>query len=1453
MLKRLPERVEVKGATPESPSPLPTEVIETGLVLFFLYHLAIYFFLVVKMSESTHQLKQESERFEEMNPISLKEKETSKSSLNASQVSAEEEGNHEVRSQDSSLEEEPASTQGLGNVKMRKPAKVIFDVDETKLQSKLQQPWKDSLFQRAVSSKWYLPKSVSKMKENVKKKREQREYVDTVKAKVVDMRKQAVEEQFKEWILDPKGKIPMRVIQNALLDFFQKGESDLESQCKELTVSNSLEQGLTKLEFTEYITSQVSELKSEKFEEFLMHLCHYADEFREVIKTDMRRQMFAELFLYCDSAKIESLNRQRTLVLLESFYDQTSQSIKSLLRNPRQWPFLEFEEIDYTEFWGDTDNQKHIYENFDKVLLEMNALIAQKEAEKAPSKLSEDQQKDNESGKSALPREQSEMGTETGSGEISVEEQGKEPTANQEVSMESTPDQGATTEVTPEQGMPTESTLEEIPAKQKLKKDLEEQRRHRGSVSGKGQRKGSRAGLRKMSASGQGSHRGSIAEQRHSRGSQGSIRDSTDQESHPDQESERESILEQTSQKGSTSEPESPRESLSEQESPHESVSEQRSPRESFSEGQRKRSLSRQRSRKLSTSEQGSRKGSMTERRNSAQEQRKGSLSGHKAYRMSLTDYEPESIIEESEQEPVIPETAPQEMALGDKDEEPVDKSAEITPSKKDLVAAPSKANIKKDKACEPKSQKIEGKSWKGEFFSCNWKTKYFRFEDEEQADLIYANSRFTDLHSIIRNILSYKEIKGRSTFNGVSLNLIQFVQLLETFVGEDTLLNVSENLASYFKKYYVETEEEKINALEQIRHKAFQARQGLLLQALFQKWDNNCSGFLDLKEVDEILYTYKEGMEKESMKKAKLHIQFPEAQPDQEVKLSLKQFEKYIELVVSELTGDENEVLESVIEFLLDNLERNQVESLRNVARRKWLHQIQFAAETSGVSLEPVYTETFKVLTQDAETHGNKKISAHISLLEENVLLPSRGKVLLRNVACTLDDAPFVLNQVLYRDMKGISFTVVDEGIPIHVPQVQYHGNIFFWNKTRNNDEYNGSFLALPLQDVYMRIFGVLAIDTLRDPNEINIFLPHEIKFYQGVANTFSAAYHYVHSREHILHTIITGIRWLHNITFGITSITTYFVEPSLEKESDYVLRNMMVVEYKGLTKIHTSPPTICRKSCIFRDFLFKCTDSSEVILASACGETHIIIPLREKTGKAFGILDVNIGKMRMLFFQEYKDLQKMTKMIQVSCYELLDELTGDTPKNLILEIEKLGEVQRAGILFFRVMLQELQQCLQQLSSMDFVSLMLYDHGYQSEFNLPQDKAPMWDSWVSLVQDILRGVIVIFNPELEDSQDIEIWEICKLYVNQYLVERICTFDPTASQNEIITKIDKYIEGHSRIQVWEFGNIVIELLYHWIHVSLVLMDLKKKANEGIIPPLPSKGIKNTKSEVPETS
>nr|XP_020136401.1 EF-hand calcium-binding domain-containing protein 5 isoform X2 [Microcebus murinus] len=1352
---------------------------------------------------------------------------------------------NEIQSQEMNLEGQPNVSSGLTmdskllqNVVVRKPAKVIFALDKSELKSKLEQPWKKNLFERVearaqamqqkiiakdhlkkelekkaekriprdnLAKEWfntesmtlstraylldkllptlvpgvenmlaqvekkkllteadiptkfdpinhlgeylmrnnpgyikhpgmsgyqrvmkevtedlkiYVPDTisnrVSKMKESVKQRRERRESIKKVKEQVANTRKQALKEQFDEWILDTKGKIPMVVIQNALHEFFQNPDFDPELQCKQLDIIDSTEPRLDKMAFTEYICSHVTDFKNEMFEKLLKHLCHCADEFREVIKIDMQRQMFAELFVHCDCVKAGVLNRQRTLALLEMFYDQSSQTIRSLLRNPRQWPFIEFEEIDLPEFWGDMDNQKHIYEDFDKVALEVNTLLAEKHASKSRSKLlqnPEDQQKQDEqrisTPPSTPPKEQGETAAEQRPRRSSSEEQDKESTAEQELY----------TKLVTEQGIRTGSIPKQAPSGELII----EQEQHARSTTEQGSRRESMTeqGSRRESMTEQGSRRESMTEQ-------GSRR-----ESMTEQGSRRESMTEQGSRRESMTEQGSRRESMTEQGSRRESMTEQGSRRESMTEqGSRRESMTEQGSRREST-EQGSRKESMTEQ-GLAEHGSHGKSIGEEPYERSEENLHGETNSKEQQgmesTSPPITEsilnesTKPGEPTPSQYVEIPLQEGRSPEQANEEGVLTSSRKvshseTAKKDKSCEPKSSRIEGQSWSGEFFTCNWKINA-KFEDEKQASIIYEDDRF----------------------------------------------------------------------------------------------------------------------------KAKLHIQFPKPRSGHEIRLSSKQFQKYIELVVSELRGNEDEVLESVVEFLTNSLHRSHVDNLRNSARRKWLHRIQCAAQTSGVSLEPVYTETFKALTQDAETHGNKKISAHISLLEENLLLPNRGNALLRNVACTLDDAPWVLNRVLYRDMKGISFTVVDEGEPIHVPQVQHHGNIFFWNHSRPENDNNGSFLALPLQDAHMRIFGVLAVDTLRDPHEINIFLPHEIRFYQGVSNVFSTAYHFVHSREHILHVVITGIGWLYNITSSITSITTYFVEPSLNQDSDYILRNMMVTGELGLTEIHKNPPIIFRKSCIFRDFLFKCTDSSEVVLASVCGETHLVIPLRERTGEALGVLDFNIGKNRMLLYQEYKDLQKMMKVIQAACYEILGELSGEIQKNYVLEIESVGEVQRAGIIFFRIMLQELQESLQLLKSGDFVTLLLYDHNLLAETTSPQDSKYLeLKANVNLVHDILKAVILFFNPDLEFSSEFENWEKCRFYVNRSLIENICAFDPTAKHVEVnLQLVDEFIRDHSRMEVWKFGNNIIEYLYHWLHICSALMKINKNVNTAITPPLPSK-------------
>ncbi|NXX82988.1 EFCB5 protein, partial [Urocolius indicus] len=527
-------------------------------------------------------------------------------------------------------------------------------------------------------------------------------------------------------------------------------------------------------------------------------------------------------------------------------------------------------------------------------------------------------------------------------------------------------------------------------------------------------------------------------------------------------------------------------------------------------------------------------------------------------------------------------------------------------------------------------------------------------------------------------------------------LNLPQFVQLMETFVGEDISLPIMKGLIAFIKEEYRQTKEDKMKQLERVNRTSRLAQRKLLLEALFQKWDKDASGFLDLEEMDAVLSTFKEGTEKEALMKAKKDLCSCYSQLSRVGKLSPKAFQTFLELIASKLSGNEDETIDNLVAFLTTSVERSHMECLQSLTRRKWLHDIQQAAETSGGSMGPVYQAVFKALSQDAEAHGgNKKISAYIALLEKNQQSPERGQILLHYVACTTDDAPYVLNQILYRDMKGVSFAAIEEGKPIHVPRVQLHRNIHFWNYDRPAEERKGSLLVLPLHDARWRVFGILGLDTLRDHCEETTFLAHEISFYQGVSHAFSKAYHHICALENILQMTVTAVDWLYARAPSVHTVTTYIVEPGKDKARDYTLRKMLTTDKTGQKEMHSSPILLLRKENLLRDYLFKCIDSSEVTRTSVDGEYHIAVPLRDLSEQALGVLDISIGHHQKLPPHEHKDLQKMLKVAQAACLEILKRSLEEIEPTYVLEAEHMANLRHAGILFHRFMLQDLRDCV--------------------------------------------------------------------------------------------------------------------------------------------------------------
>ncbi|NWW29652.1 EFCB5 protein, partial [Panurus biarmicus] len=525
-------------------------------------------------------------------------------------------------------------------------------------------------------------------------------------------------------------------------------------------------------------------------------------------------------------------------------------------------------------------------------------------------------------------------------------------------------------------------------------------------------------------------------------------------------------------------------------------------------------------------------------------------------------------------------------------------------------------------------------------------------------------------------------------------LTLPQFVQLMDNFVGEDISLPTVKRLTAFIKREYELTEEEKNKLLEKVHHRSHVAQRKQLLETLFEKWDSSACGSLDLEEVVAVLSTFKGGMGKKALMEAKEQLCSRYPQLSRVGKLSPKAFQTFLELIASKFTGNEDETIDNLVRFLTHRVEQSHTKSLQSSARRKWLQDIQQAAETSRTSMEPVYKAVIKVLSQDMEAHGdNKRISAYIALLEENQLSPEQGQVCLHYVACTADDAPHVLNQVLHRDMKGVSFAAIDQGKPIYVPRVQLHGNIHFWNSDHPVEERKGSLLVLPLYDAHWRVFGILGLDTLQDQCDKSIFLTDEINFYEGVCHAFSKAYHHICMQENVLQVAVTALDWLYPRTPSIHTVTTYLVAPG--KDKNYALCKVITTDNTGQKEIHSSPVVLLREENLLRDYLFKCTDSSEVTLISVHGEHHIAVPLHDLSRQTLGMFDISIGQHKKLPPQEQKDLQKMLKMAQAACSEILQRSLEETQPTQVLEAECVSNVRHAGILFHWFMLQELRECV--------------------------------------------------------------------------------------------------------------------------------------------------------------
>ncbi|XP_071945238.1 EF-hand calcium-binding domain-containing protein 5-like isoform X2 [Antedon mediterranea] len=1246
---------------------------------------------------------------------------------------------------------------------------------------------------------------LARAKAEARRQREEQEKVIQQKQIEKRLRSANIKDNFKEWLRNSEGKLMLRLLQSSLYSFIESFQEISDEEATKFTMDikpvEDPEKTVTAEEFAEFVKGYANDMPAEIFGKFMKHMSQCANAFCKSNEKEHHRSLLTDLFRKCDHTDLGILDRHRVLALLAAFWDNAAWPIRRVLRNPRKWPVIEIDEMeDDVESVTTEGSLPGSLSNVEGRVLSVSgkeipnqthdAEEDKMEESKPPETDSLEQHSEIETGeKTKIKEDEKEVNQEEAKPDESHDQMSEEPAKEDKGEKESPVEEnGELKEAKPDK---SHDQMSEEPAK-------EDKGEKESPVEENGELKEAKPD---------------------------ESRDQMSEEPAKEDKGEKESPVEESSEL-KEAKPDESRDQMSE-EPAKEDKGEKESPVEENGElKEAKPDESRDQMSEEPAKEDKGEKESPVEECGELKEAKPDESRDQMSEEPAKEDKgEKESPVEKSgELKEDTPEaktpTGNEETKQADEKNITPEPSKEIEESKGDEnTQVKATASQQQDE-----SQQVD-ESEEGEV------SKDRTVDDKQETVTAEGSALFKEPHpptatSIGQASVSFREdvaspknqpyprSDGRSVsvttsaFDESTLNPSQFAQLILVFLGDDLPDGTIKELITYIREGYIETEEEKFKRMQQARKQVQTAKRRQMMNQLFDRWDNDGSGYLDLEELLIVLAKFKENMESKVVKKALKTLNKEEG----DLRLNKAEFQAYIKAVCDHLPGGDDN-FDPLIEFLMTSVERSYEERIRGQARKKWLAQIVQSAQTSGASLDPVFKAVFNALYKDAEQHGRgKRISANVALLEHNDMAPHRGPTLLRYVAATPDDAHFMLGKLLYRDMRGISFSSVDTGKPLHVPRVQNHGNIMFFNNDRTEEDRQGSFIVIPLKDQMRRVFGTLGIDTLNDPQEKSIFITHEISFFQGVSKAFSTAYHYIDIRRKTLRIAESAISWIHRRSPHVMQVDVFIVEPD-EKLEDFVLRKMLTTDRHGNTTTHDNPQKLERKENLFRDYLYKCIDNSETIAADAYGVRHTAFPLRDPDGRAVAIVDISIGELRELPNHENKEVQRMLKLLQTAHKEVSQESAGGD-KTIVLEAEKDSEQNRIDIMFDRIMLMDLRENVGKLNARAFAELKSY-------------KEPP-----KVIHDIVLSVLTLFFQEKSESGELEQWNNCKQLISSDLINKIGEFDPTASDAvNSVQKIAGTLKDVPHGAVAKHGSLPAQHLYNWAFVCLSLLEHSKKMND----------------------
>ncbi|CAI2726507.1 unnamed protein product [Schistosoma spindalis] len=273
----------------------------------------------------------------------------------------------------------------------------------------------------------------------------------------------------------------------------------------------------------------------------------------------------------------------------------------------------------------------------------------------------------------------------------------------------------------------------------------------------------------------------------------------------------------------------------------------------------------------------------------------------------------------------------------------------------------------------------------------------------------------------------------------GITQN--QFISIMEFIIPETASSRIFNNCLTHLKRYEASAEEREERKLQHFRKTSI-IKKHQLLNKIFHTLDQECSGMLNLKKIEDFILKYEDGFYKAHLKQAKSdlasniqstsrsfstsnaqvtssstftssfisssemfsdpsYIQSSVNQlqnlhyynyPEKSVEINITDFEILLDHIFwpknnQYLSGHDEfdfSCLEKFLNYLKEKLIQNISEKIRRQIRWEWIEKIlSVSLNTFDNSMELVYKTVFQTLIKDTIKHGaQKQISVNIALL---------------------------------------------------------------------------------------------------------------------------------------------------------------------------------------------------------------------------------------------------------------------------------------------------------------------------------------------------------------------------------------------------------------------------------------------------------------------------------------